>query len=83
MLRKTIILFLFLGYALALNCAAIAEVDDRDLKDEKTSEIVYKDPVLSPIIEPPSAGIAEPMTFGAIALVIAIGGGILVRRNSN
>ena len=83
MLRKPITLFLFLGYAFALNCVAIAEVDDRNVEDSTTSEIVYSDPVLSPISEPPSAGIAEPMTFGAIALVIAIGGGILVRRNSN
>jgi len=82
MLRKPIILLLFLGYCFALNGAVVAEIDTGN-EDETPTPIVYTDPTFSTIGESPSPSIAKPMTFGAIALVIAIGGGILVRRNSN
>ena len=82
MLRKTITLFLLLGCAFALSDVAIAEIDNRGSEDTGTSVLEFSDPVMS-ATPPPPKGMAEPMTFGAIALVIAVGGGILVRRKSN
>lgn len=84
MLPRSTFIAVFLACLFCTCAVTFSDVIQKDNEQEVVSEVNYVEPALAPKpkIEPDSR-LTEPATFGIIALAIAIGGGMLVRRKSN
>lgn len=80
MLRRSLFIALFLTCVIYANAATFADVIQKENEQDVVSDINYVEqaPPAETEIE-----LKRPAAFGIIALAIAIGGGMLVRRKAN
>ena len=84
MLRRSLFIALFLTCVSCANAATFADVIQKENEQDVVSEVNFVEQALAPKTEiEPARGIRQPAAFGIIALAIAIGGGMLVRRKAN